>query len=315
MEPHFAAVDWGTSSFRIWLMSDDGTPLAEKRSDEGMTHASNAGFENVLETHLGALSAPKHLPVVICGMAGSRQGWQEARYLTVPAALSDIVTKAVRVTGVQRDIRILPGLAQRDQQRPDVMRGEETQLLGGLVGKQPVGLACLPGTHSKWVRFADGHVSEFSSQMTGELFGLLAKKSILRHAVGDGIDTDPESPDFVHAVRDGYASPAEISRMLFSLRAAQLLFDKPRISGFTRLSGLLIGSEIAAAGLDFGMLDNVHLIASGKHLDLYQSAFAALEIVVDAFDADRAVLAGLMIAARQYWPLPDQQTDFGKMKA
>lgn len=276
---------------------------------------AQANYESALERHLEALGAPHALPAVVCGMAGSRQGWQEARYLTVPALLKDIVSKAARVTGARRDIRILPGLAQRDQARADVMRGEETQLLGALMDKNPIGLACLPGTHSKWARFTNGHISGFSSHMTGELFGLLSTKSILRHAVGAGGDFDPAEADFVDAVREGFKHPAEISRMLFSLRASQLLFDRPQISGYARLSGLLIGCEIAAAGLEFGTPDIVHLIASGKLAGLYQSAFSSLDIETESIDADNAVVAGLVIAARRFWPLSDQQAHFGTMKA
>lgn len=315
MEPHFAAVDWGTSRLRVWLMSCEGTPMAERRSDEGMAQVAQSEYERALERHLEAMGAPSTLPAVVCGMAGSRQGWQEARYLTIPAALSDIVSKAVRVTGTRRDIRILPGLAQLDRTHPDVMRGEETQLLGGLPEKEPAGLACLPGTHSKWARYTDGSISGFSSHMTGELFNLLASKSILRHAVGTGGDVDPGSTDFVDAVREGFRNSAEISRMLFSLRASQLLFDRPQTSGYARLSGLLIGCEIAAAELEFGSLDIVHLIAAGKLSGLYQSAFSALDIETGMIDADRAVIAGLVIAARQFWPQPDQQAHLGEMKA
>ena len=159
MEARFAAVDWGTSSFRIWLVSNENVVLAERRSHEGMIHAANTGFEQVLDAHLAALGAASDLPVVICGMAGSRQGWQEARYLTVPAALSDIVDRAVQVDGPQRDIRILPGLAQRNEARPDVMRGEETQLLGGLsggAGRRPCLLAGHPLEMGAFRRFP-GH--------------------------------------------------------------------------------------------------------------------------------------------------------------
>ena len=314
MEVHFAAVDWGTTRFRIWLVADDGTALAERRSDEGMAHAAEAGFEKILNAHLAALGAPRSLPVVICGMAGSRQGWCEARYLTVPALLSGIVDGAVQVPA-DRDIRILPGLAQRDRACPDVMRGEETQLLGGLAGQPRAKLACLPGTHSKWAQLSDGHVTRFSSHMTGELFALLAGQSILRHAVSGAAPCDPASAGFTDAVRDGYRKPAELSRMLFSLRAARLLFDEPPASVLERLSGLLIGQEIAAAALDYGNLDGTRLIVSGELGALYVSAFAALDIAVDVVDADRAVLAGLVIAAERFWPLPDHRPHFGTMKA
>ena len=152
-EAAFVAVDWGTTSFRLWLLSKDGTVLGERRSSEGMTTAMNSGFENVLNSHLSALNAPSDIPVIICGMAGARQGWVEAGYVATPCDLSSVLSGATPVPNVARDIRILPGIAQRDQQVPDVMRGEETQLLGALSESFASGtqLVCMPGTHSKWV--------------------------------------------------------------------------------------------------------------------------------------------------------------------
>src|SRR5690606_25699529 len=154
-QPAFAAVDWGTSSFRLWLMDSDGTVLAERRSSEGMTAAAGIGFPQVLTSHLDAVAASADLPVIICCMAGARPGWIEAGYVDVPSPPHSLPRGAVRIPGETRDIRILPGLAQRRKDAPDVMRGEETQLLGALDpqagGEQ---LVCMPGTHSKWVNVA-----------------------------------------------------------------------------------------------------------------------------------------------------------------
>ena len=131
-EPAYVAVDWGTSSFRLWLIDRAGEVLAERRSDEGMLAAAKAGFAAVLQSHLAAVEAPAHLPVLVCGMAGAKTGWVEAGYVDTPAPLSAVLKQAARVPGEARDIRILPGIAQRDTKAPDVMRGEETQLLGAL---------------------------------------------------------------------------------------------------------------------------------------------------------------------------------------
>jgi hypothetical protein len=149
--PFLVAVDWGTSSFRLWLMSADGTVLAEHRSHEGMNEVADRGFETILEGHLRGLSAPKGLPVVICGMAGSRQGWVEAGYLDTPADVAAIGENATRIPGTSREIIIIPGLSVRSLNEPDVMRGEETQLLGACLEMPAGGRYCMPGTHSKWV--------------------------------------------------------------------------------------------------------------------------------------------------------------------
>ncbi len=313
MNAFCAAVDWGTTSFRIWLVSQAGEILAERRSHEGMTHATQAGFANILNAHLGALGASSTLPVVICGMAGSRQGWTEARYLNVPTELTDIINGAVRVKNEHRDIRILPGLAQRLKERPDVMRGEETQLLGGVADQNNVALACMPGTHSKWVRLESRRVTAFSTYMTGELFGLISRDSILKHAMGEENTCDPEEEPFLRAVKDAHNNPTEITRLLFSIRAGQLLYDNPAQGNFARLSGLLIGGEIAAAISEFSNPDRVHLIASGKLFRLYEAALKCLAVPVVAIDADDAVLRGLLMAAQQYWPRSNSH--YGQKKA
>ncbi|HKU07750.1 MAG TPA: 2-dehydro-3-deoxygalactonokinase, partial [Bradyrhizobium sp.] len=121
----FVAVDWGTSSFRAWLMSAQAEALAESRGGEGMLHCVSAGFAPVLADHLARLGAPDRIPVLICGMAGARQGWAEAPYLKTPTRLDALHEGAIRLDAGS-DIRILPGIAQARGDRPDVMRGEET---------------------------------------------------------------------------------------------------------------------------------------------------------------------------------------------
>ena len=167
MHPFCAAVDWGTSSFRAWLLGEHGEVVAGTRSSEGMATLRREEFAPVLEKHLAALGAPDHLPALICGMAGSRQGWVEARYCDLPASLSGLAALAVAAPGISRDVRIIPGLAQRSAEEPDVMRGEETQLLGAIGGIEGRAVACMPGTHSKWVRIEDGEVRHFRTFMTG----------------------------------------------------------------------------------------------------------------------------------------------------
>src|SRR5262249_55089777 len=190
----YVAVDWGTSSFRLWLIDRTGQVVGERRSDEGMMTAAKAGFASVLQSHLDAVGAGGDLPVLICGMAGARQGWVEAGYVDTPAPLAAVLERAVPVVGQSRDIRILPGIAQRDRSAPDVMRGEETQLLGAL-GLDAAGavLVCMPGTHSKWVTISDGTVERFATFMTGELFSVVSRETILSHAVAgadDAVETD-----------------------------------------------------------------------------------------------------------------------------
>jgi 2-dehydro-3-deoxygalactonokinase len=300
----YVAVDWGTSSFRLWLIGRDETILAERRSGEGMTTAARTGFAAVLQSHLAAISAPEDLPVLICGMAGAKQGWVEAGYLDTPAALSAIPAAAVRVPGVAADIRILPGLAQRDATAPDVMRGEETQLLGAAaeLGNGDH-LVCMPGTHSKWVRLSAGKVEGFSTFMTGELFDAIAKNTILSHAVADAGAIAPDNAAFRAAVTRMVANPALATSQMFSVRAGSLIAGLSSDDAKARLSGTLIGLEIAGA-LSLTAKDTpVTLVASGSLGMLYEQALAAAGLAPTVIDADTAVRNGLAAGAKALWSL------------
>ena len=183
-EAALAAVDWGTSSFRLWLLDAKGAVLAERRGPEGMLVAGTEGFSAILERYLADAGAAADLRVIVCGMAGARQGWVEAPYVSVPAGIDAILAGAVAAPAAGRDVRILPGLAQRQADAPDVMRGEETQLAGILpLFSQGRHLICMPGTHSKWVEAEDGVIQSFRTWLTGELFSLMSTHSILRHSL------------------------------------------------------------------------------------------------------------------------------------
>jgi len=303
-EPAYVAVDWGTSSFRLWLIGKDGGVLAERRSGEGMTTAARTGFAEVLNSHLSAIAAPENLPVLICGMAGAKQGWVEAGYLDTPAALLDIPAAAVRIPGVEADIRILPGLAQRDPAAPDVVRGEETQLLGaaGELGKGDH-LVCMPGTHSKWVRLSGGWVEGFSTFMTGELFDAIAKNTILSHSIAEAGPVSGSSEAFRTAVSRMVKSPALATSQLFSVRAGALIAGLTPDDAKARLSGTLIGLEIAGALSLVAEGTPVALVVSGGLGTLYGEALAAAGLAPVVIDADTAVRNGLAAGAKALWSL------------
>jgi 2-dehydro-3-deoxygalactonokinase len=295
----FVAVDWGTSSFRGWLMSREGEVLAESRGSEGMLHCSGTGFAPVLRDHLARLGAVEAIPVLICGMAGARQGWVEAPYLKTPTRLDALHEGAIRIE-TAGEIRILPGVAQARPDRPDVMRGEETQLLGAI---EPdfTGLVCIPGTHSKWVRIESGNLIEFSTYMTGELFSVMSRHSILTHAVDTGGALPPDSEPFRDGVATAQAAPTGLTASLFRLRAAQLLGFEQRSDGAARLSGLLIGAEIADAARQYGALRAVRLIGTGSLGELYVVALRAAGFDVRVIDAEQASRRGLAKAAISIW--------------
>src|SRR3954451_18739353 len=285
----YVAVDWGTSSFRLWLVDAAGGVVGERRSQEGMAVAAKAGFASVLQSHLDALGAANELPVVICGMAGARQGWLEAGYVDTPAPLAAIVAQAVPVPKQSRDIRILPGIAQRNARAPDVMRGEETQLLGALAGNAAgEAVVCLSGTHSKWVRVRDGTVEGFATFMTGELFSVVSRETILSHAVS-GADEAEDMAAFGSAVTAAFETPALAANLLFQVRSRQLLYGGTAASARETISGTLIGLELAAALAGKTPGDGVTLVASGALRTRYEAAFKTLSVAVRSIDAEDAV--------------------------
>ncbi|KQV32330.1 2-dehydro-3-deoxygalactonokinase [Rhizobium sp. Root1203] len=301
--PAYVAVDWGTSSFRLWLIGADGSILGESRSDEGMTTAARTGFPAVLATHLAKVAAPDTTPVIVCGMAGAKQGWVEAGYIDVPTSLSAILTGAVAVPGQSRDVRILPGLAQRAKAMPDVMRGEETQLLGALgSGSKGSQAVCMPGTHSKWVHVTDGNVTGFSSFMTGELFDAISKHTILAHAVAGADQLPADTTAFEDAVRAAFERPAMATNLFFTARSGQLLHGLTATGAQARISGTLIGIEIAGGLSEAGKGVSISLVASGRLQGLYETAFKTLSLSYTTIDADTAVRRGLAAAANAIWP-------------
>jgi len=309
--PVVAIADWGTSSFRIWLLDEGGAVLSERRSGEGMASVDgSAGFPPILEKHLAAMQAPGDLPVVICGMAGARQGWVEAPYVALPAGLGDLAAGAIAVPGNDRKISILPGLAQRSQDAPDVMRGEETQLAGlHALFAEGRHLICMPGTHCKWVEAVDGRITGFRTWLTGELFSVLSKQSILRHSLGEHpAAAEPDNVDFSAACVQALENGGDIGSSLFRLRAATLLQDQPQDVAAARLSGLLIGAEIASALRVFGKPDGeVILVGSGALGSLYARALGLAGLMIQPADAEEAVRAGLTEASRRLGWLGEKQ--------
>jgi 2-dehydro-3-deoxygalactonokinase len=296
----FAAADWGTTRLRVWLLDANGAVLDERRSDEGMLAAQPDRFAEILERQLAEMGADASLPVIICGMAGARQGWIEAPYVSVPASLDSIFDAAARVPGLNRDVRIVPGLAQRDASAPDVLRGEETQLAGAAasLGSGPH-LVCMPGTHCKWVALENGQVVRFQTFMTGELFSVLSGQSILRHSIGESARASVESEAFAKACRAALDDGSPMETKLFRIRAATLLQGLTPDDAAGTLSGLLIGAEIAAARTAFRIDGKIVLIASGAMHDLYGNALGLAGLEIVAVDADDAVRTGLVSAAQR----------------
>ena len=292
MKTAWVAVDWGTSHLRLWWMAASGAVLARCDDDRGMGRLTPDQFQPVLEELLADDLAAGPLVAICCGMAGSRQGWAEARYASVPCAPPGIGRATHLALGaVGLDVYILPGLSQASP--PDVMRGEETQIAGFLAVRPEFdGVLCLPGTHCKWVHISAGEVVSFKTIMTGEMFGLLAGQSVLRHSIsGQGM----EEAAFGAAVSRALSRPEALVGDLFSLRAEALLAGLDGVIARSRLSGLLIGAELAAAK-PYWLGREVVILGESGLAQAYRAALVAQGLVADCVDAEEMTLNGLRAA-------------------
>ena len=294
----WVAVDWGTSNLRAWGIDSSGEIAFSRSSPDGMSRLTREQYPSVLSGLLADVHEP--LDVLICGMAGARQGWLEAPYLDAPADLGTLANGAVApdMPGDQFAASILPGVCQREVGAEDVMRGEETQLLG-LSSLIPgfSGLAIMPGTHSKWAILEGTTLKRFSSAMTGEIFELLRVHSVLRHSLGGDLEGEERDVGFDAGLALGLDKPERLTATLFKVRAGALLSGRSPAwcAGF--LSGLLIGAEIGGQRDWIGSAE-IPLIGSVSLCSLYQGALARLGAKSRIVDATDATLAGLK-AARQ----------------
>lgn len=304
------AVDWGSSNLRAWALAEDGQVLARATSDRGMLSLAPADYEATLLMAIGDwLPASERIAVRVCGMAGARQGWREAAYLPVPTRLDGLASGAVgpTVEDPRLDVTLLPGLCQRPDdagRRFDVMRGEETQL-AGLAAHEPTvsGPVCLPGTHAKWARLETGAVTRFATFLTGELYRLLAERSVLKHSIGIDDLTEPGCRQaFVTAVQESTESPEALGTRLFGLRAQDLL-DSDLPAGdargarlAARLSGLVIGLELAGVRTDLAHGEPVTLIGTESLCTRYALALETLGIDCRRIDGEAATVDGLRLA-------------------
>jgi 2-dehydro-3-deoxygalactonokinase len=299
LSPDWIAVDWGTSNLRAWAMGADGRVLAEAESDEGMGKLAPEGFEAALLRLITPWLAGTP-PVLACGMVGSRQGWREAPYRAVPCTpLDRAALIAAPTTDPRLRVTIAPGLMQADP--ADVMRGEETQIAGALrLLPGYDGVLCLPGTHSKWAHISAGEVVSFQTFMTGELFALLSTASVLRHGMqGSGWD----EAAFDTAVTDALSRPERLGARLFSLRAQGLIAGLTPDAARARLSGLLIGMELAAAR-PYWLGQRVTLIGAEKLSTAYARALAAQGVTAGRLSVTDCTLAGLASLIPQHEATP-----------
>ena len=290
----FIAGDWGTSRLRLYLCDAGGNVLA-RGEGEGASVPDCAGrFDAAVVAWDNAHGV---LPAVLSGMVGSTIGWREVPYLKCPAQPSAIADAALRFEAGGRGIAILPGLTCRGKTgAPDVMRGEETQILGALrlhpnlaKGRH---IFCMPGTHAKWVAVTDGAVTQFQTALSGELFELLRRHSVLARDSGE---VDAQNPAFTLGL-DFARQKADLLHLLFSVRSRVVTGEMAKTDAASYLSGLVLGKDIATALALFSFDGPVQLICTPALAALYAKALSAYDAKSAVIDGDRASLAGLVHA-------------------
>lgn len=288
-------VDWGTSSFRAYRLDAEGAILDRQERAQGILSVPPGGFPAVLEAAIRPWLEQGETLVLLCGMIGSRQGWQEAPYLSCPAGPAEIAANLVPLPFPGARCLLVPGLSTRDAAGvADVLRGEETKLVGLLagLGDRPA-LLCLPGTHSKWARVAGGRITGFATHMTGETRAVLLEHSILGRLATPSAGSDSAFRRGVRRARE----PGGLLHHLFGARALGLMGDLAPEETESYLSGLLIGHEVAAAIAEALADGPVHLAGSVTLCRLYALAFEEYGLDFRLHDPDIAA-HGLALIGR-----------------
>ncbi|HEY2864352.1 MAG TPA: 2-dehydro-3-deoxygalactonokinase [Casimicrobiaceae bacterium] len=289
------AIDWGTTSTRAYAMDREGRIRSVRSAPLGVQRVVNGEFAQALRTLCG--DATEGVPAIACGMIGSRQGWIEAPYCDCPADFDAVAAALTRAPDTE--LAIVPGLLCRDDDGiADVMRGEETQILGALSDSVAARQAVvLPGTHSKWAITGPAGIEAFATFMTGEMYALLAEHSILGRLRAAGSDDAAFSRGVGHSLRER----AALTHDLFSARTLALT-DALAPSGVgDYLSGLLLGAEIKAARqwLQSMRLEGkpLTLIGAPALVERYRMALAMAGLHAD-IAAEDAAARGLWRIAR-----------------
>lgn len=281
MTESFLAIDWGTTNRRVYRI-EGGAVVRTERDDQGVTAVHDfAGAVTEIRERFG------DLPMLLSGMVGSNIGWQPAPYVAAPAGVGELAAKLLRI---DQRTAIVPGVSTIAAGRPDVMRGEEVQLLGAVAAGLVPGDALIaqPGTHCKWAEMADGRIVDFTTAMTGELFALLRAHGLLATQLGGDVSVNAA---FLQGVEE--AKRRDLTASLFGIRAAKMLGVRDDADAAAYASGLLIGSDIAAR-LDGSRYQIAYILAGAELGALYIAAIEAYGHAAKLIDSHAAFVAGII---------------------
>jgi 2-dehydro-3-deoxygalactonokinase len=289
-EPILLACDWGTTNLRAWTLDAEGQVAESREFPLGVSRLAAGEAERRFQAEVRPAFKAEKLPAILCGMIGSNLGWRPVPYADCPAGLTDL---GGGLTEVAPNVRIAPGLrCEGLAGAPDVMRGEETQILGWLEqhSERRRGriVLCHPGTHAKWVLIEDGRIVRFVTAMTGELFAVLSQHSVLKS------DAAPDDEAAFDAGLAAAGDGAALAARLFTARARVVGGSAPPESTRSYLSGLLIGAEVAAVPQQLGERpEHVALLGDAVLCARYRRALERTGMAVEAFDGEAAAVAGL----------------------
>jgi 2-dehydro-3-deoxygalactonokinase len=286
----FAAIDWGSTARRVYLIDAVGHVSSHMEDEVGTLSVPQGSFEAEVE----ALRAPiGDLPLLLAGMVGSNRGWIEAPYVPCPATLADVAGRLLWVD--QGRTAIVPGISFLKDDRADVMRGEEVQVFGAKKLQPSPGrmLICHPGTHTKWIEVEDESIMRFQTVMTGELFALLRTHSILTDVLAAPVVSGPA---FLQGVRRGFDKSA-LGADLFSVRANVILGVSPSEDAPSYASGLLIGSDLRTGLRNASPHDDIVVLGRGLLTSLYAAAIDHIGFRGREISGTRAFVAGICAIA------------------
>ncbi|HKP34689.1 MAG TPA: 2-dehydro-3-deoxygalactonokinase [Sphingomicrobium sp.] len=286
----FIAVDWGTTNRRAYRLDGSGQCVEEFEDDQGILAVPGGGFPAAIAEIRERLG--DH-PLLLAGMIGSNRGWQDAGYVPAPAGIDDLVGALVW-TGERE--AIVPGVSYLKNDRADVMRGEEVQLLGGVAAGliDADGLVCHPGTHNKWVTLRGGTINAFRTVMTGELFSLLKEHSILSDLLQGEVELNDVFREAARYAIYHEALPAD----LFGVRARVLLGQARKEDAASYGSGLLIGSDVRI-GLSLPTGAQVTVVGRPDLTRLYAAAIGEASRDAIELDGEQCFIAGVHEIAKR----------------
>ncbi|MBN8925443.1 MAG: 2-keto-3-deoxy-galactonokinase [Rhodospirillales bacterium 69-11] len=290
-------VDWGTTSFRAFRIGRDGAVRDRRSGPRGILAVPDGRFAETLREEIGPWLAAGEDQVLLSGMIGSRQGWKEAPYVACPAGAAELAAGLVDIPFDWAKVKLVPGLSGTDESGiAEVMRGEETEVIGVLADFPAGGIACLPGTHSKWARVEDGRIVRFTTHMTGETYATLRGHTILGRMMRDG---PPDGAAFDAGVRRS-AEPGGLLHHVFGVRAETLAGRLSDGDAGAYLSGILIGHEVRAA-LASTPGAVVHLIGAPDLTALYARAITACGAFAERHNGEAAARGLALIGAVATW--------------